>query len=448
MKVKVSYAEIWRISWPIMLSSLAGTIINFTDVAFVARIGEKELAASAIGGVFYFLLIMLGTAIGIGSQILIARKAGEDQPNKIGDIFDHSLILLVSYSLLMMGVMYLVIPALIPKLLNDPEVASAAVEYLKARSWSLPLMMVLISLRSFYTGITITRIITYSTVLMMVINVIFNYAFVLGGFDCPRMGIFGSGLASGISEALAAILTIIYTMSRRIFRKFCLFRFTDLNVSRYKEILFLSAPIMLQHFLSMGAWFLFFVLIEKLGARELAVSNVLRSIYMVLMTPIWGFSQASNSMVSNLLGQQKQDAVLPLLGKIVKMSLIVGVVGIGLSIFFKDLLFQITTADKLIIDEATPGFYVICIATLVFSFSMVALSAVSGTGRTTAAMLIEVVSLIVYVTYILVFTIWSRGSLELVWASEIIYWVMMGIISYFYIVSGKWKFASEKNPNY
>jgi Na+-driven multidrug efflux pump len=53
MKSTKDYSVIWQIAWPIILSSLANTVINFTDVAFVARVGEKELAASALGGVFY-----------------------------------------------------------------------------------------------------------------------------------------------------------------------------------------------------------------------------------------------------------------------------------------------------------------------------------------------------------------------------------------------------------
>ncbi len=439
MKVKVTYSEIWRISWPIMLSSLAGTVINFTDVAFVARIGEKELAASALGGVFYFLLLMLGTAVGIGAQIIISRKAGEDRPTEIGHVFDHSLVILLVFSMLMLLFLYLAIPSLLPLIINDGEVAAAALSYLKARSWSLPLMMMLIALRAFYTGITQTRIITYSTVLMMVLNVILNYGFVFGGMGFPALGLIGAGLASAISESLAVVYAVIYTMSRSVFQKFRLFKFTQLKRTAYVQILTLSSPIMLQHFLSMGAWFLFFVLIEKLGARELAVSNVLRSIYMVLMTPIWGFSQASNSMVSNLLGQNKEHEVIPLVTKIVKMSFLIGAGGILTSIVFKDLLFRLTTSDVMLIQEAIPGFYVVCVATIVFSITMVLISAISGTGRTTAAMIIEVISLVIYVAYILVFTVILPGTLELVWTSELIYWLIMGIISYFYLVSGKWK---------
>ena len=76
LQVKTGYADIWRISWPIMLSSLANTVINFTDTAYIGRVGETELAASAIGGVYYFVLVMMGVAIGIGAQIMIARLAG------------------------------------------------------------------------------------------------------------------------------------------------------------------------------------------------------------------------------------------------------------------------------------------------------------------------------------------------------------------------------------
>ena len=96
LKVQTSYKEIWRIAWPIMLSSMANTVINFTDTAFVARVGEKELAASALGGVFYFVMVMIGVAIGIGSQILIARKAGENKPLEIGVIYDNSFIILLA----------------------------------------------------------------------------------------------------------------------------------------------------------------------------------------------------------------------------------------------------------------------------------------------------------------------------------------------------------------
>ena len=44
--------EIWNVSYPIFLGLLAQNIINVTDTAFLGRVGEVELGASAMGGLF------------------------------------------------------------------------------------------------------------------------------------------------------------------------------------------------------------------------------------------------------------------------------------------------------------------------------------------------------------------------------------------------------------
>ncbi len=72
----------------------------------------------------------------------------------------------------------------------------------------------------------------------------------------------------------------------------------------------------------MSAWFLFFVFIERMGEHELAISNIIRATYMILMTPIWGYASATNSMVSNLIGQGREDEVKGLVKKIIKMSVV------------------------------------------------------------------------------------------------------------------------------
>ncbi len=439
MKVQVSYISIWQISWPIMLSSLANTVINFTDVAFVARVGEVDLAASALGGIFYFLMVMISTAIGVGSQILISRKAGEGRNEEIADVFDNGFVLMMVVSLLMLAGLLLLTPFVLPLIISNEQVTIAVSHYLNARGIGLIPMGVLVSLRSFYTGITLTRIISYTTILMMVSNVILNYALVFGHWGLPAMGLTGAGLASALSETLAAVYAVLYAVFHSEIKQFRLFRFSTVRKADIRDMFNLSAPIMMQNLLSMGSWFLFFILIEKIGERELAVSNVVRSIYMVMMTPIWGFSQTSNSMVSNLIGQKRENEVLALVKKITRMSLLTCLAGIGLSVFFSDPLFLLSTSDLSVIQEARGSFYVVCAATFFFSFSMVFLSAISGTGKTKAAMVIEVICLIAYIIYSVLFTVLRPANLEVIWGAEVLYWCMMGLVSWQYLKAGKWR---------
>jgi putative MATE family efflux protein len=444
MKVSIGYNEIWRISWPIMLSSLANTVINFTDVAFVARVGEKQLAASALGGVFYFVLVMIGAGIGVGIQILIARRAGELREDKISEIFDNGLTLLLSIIIAIQLLLYTCVPWLMNFIVTDTQIAGYTIEYLFARGWGLFFLMILTSLRSFYTGIAFTRIITYTTVIMMVLNIILNYILTLGNLGFEAMGIFGSGLASAISEMVAALYAVIYTFMHKRIRSYRLFNFKELNFTATKQIAMLSAPIVLQHLVSMGAWFIFFLLIEKLGSRELAVSNVVRSVYMVLMTPVWGYAQATNSMVSNIIGQGKKDQVFVLIKKIVVLSLITSIVTTSFFVLFPQLIFDLSTSDTSLIADAMGSFYVISGATIIFCISMILLSAVSGTGSTNAAMVIEMINIFVYLSYVFACSYYFKPTVEVVWFSEVVYWLLMGVFSFYYLKSNKWIKHSAK----
>src|ERR1041385_5503762 len=93
MQVNISYRDIWRMAYPVMIGSLAITVLNITDTIYLGRVGEVELGASALAGVFYFVMVMIGVAVGIGTQIQVARRAGEKNHNAIGELFDHSLYL-------------------------------------------------------------------------------------------------------------------------------------------------------------------------------------------------------------------------------------------------------------------------------------------------------------------------------------------------------------------
>ena len=67
-----SNRHIWQITYPILISLLMENMIGLTDTAFLGRVGEVELGASALAGVYYMAIFMLGFGFSIGVQILIA----------------------------------------------------------------------------------------------------------------------------------------------------------------------------------------------------------------------------------------------------------------------------------------------------------------------------------------------------------------------------------------
>ena len=60
-----------------MMSILMEQLINITDAVFLGHVGEVELGASAIAGIYYLAVYMLGFGFSIGLQVMIARRNGE-----------------------------------------------------------------------------------------------------------------------------------------------------------------------------------------------------------------------------------------------------------------------------------------------------------------------------------------------------------------------------------
>ena len=89
-----TYKQIWLINFPVMMSILMEQLINITDAVFLGHVGEVELGASALAGIYYLAIYMLGFGFSIGLQVMIARKNGEQHYQETGRIFFQGLLFL------------------------------------------------------------------------------------------------------------------------------------------------------------------------------------------------------------------------------------------------------------------------------------------------------------------------------------------------------------------
>ncbi len=127
--------------------------------------------------------------------------------------------------------------------------------------------------RALYVGISNTKAITYSTVVMAVVNVFLDYCLIFGKLGFPQMGIAGAALASFCAEVAAFVSFTVYSHIVLGKRELEMFRLHRLESELMGMILKISAPAMMQKLLSFGVWFVFFVLIEK-WAKQLQESHL------------------------------------------------------------------------------------------------------------------------------------------------------------------------------
>ena len=433
-----TYSGIWQISYPIILSLVAQNVVNVTDTAFLGRVGEIELGASALGGVFYIAIYMLGFGFGSGAQILIARRNGEKNFADIGRIFNNSLYFLFALALLLFLFIYFLSPVILKPFINSPGIYKACILFLHYRIFGIFLAFTNVAFRSFYVGIGKTRHLSYSSAVMAIVNVILGFVLIFGNFGFPKMGIAGAGLSSVIAEGCSTVYFMIVTFRRQKLSIYGLFANKGFDLGIVMKTLNISVFMMMQYFFSLGGWFVFFMIIEKMGERPLAVANIIRSAYILLMVPVWAFSSATNTLVSNALGRGNPDDVLPVTRKVITLSVGSILPLIAFTLVFPRLILAIYTSDINLTEATLPSLYVITGALFLFSFMNIMFSTVVGTANTHISMFIELFTLIVYLTATWLIGVVFRQPIEVVWTCEYIYFGVLGTLSFLYLRYGKW----------
>ena len=177
--------KILKITFPVLVCLLMEQLIGLTDTAYLGRVGEAELGASALAGIFYLMIFMLGFGFSIGAQILIARRNGAKEYSQIGPLFMQSTAFLLLMALVLFILSKVFAARIMGALIEAPDVREAAVRYLDYRVYGFFFAYVGSMFRAFYVGTTRTRILTINSIVMVLTNVVLNYLLIFGKIRIP-----------------------------------------------------------------------------------------------------------------------------------------------------------------------------------------------------------------------------------------------------------------------
>jgi putative MATE family efflux protein len=434
-----TFKDIWKISLPIIVGLVAQNLMVVIDTAFLGRVSEITLGAAAIGGVFYLCMVMLGTGFAIGAQIIIGRRNGETNHPAIGNVFDHTQIFLILLALFLWVILHFAAPALLRAFISSPEVLHESIIFINYRKFGLLFGFLVLGFNALYIGSTQTRILTLSTFVMAAVNIFLDYSLIFGNFGLPQMGIAGAALATNIAEFAAFVFYLTWTLIQSNNRRYKLFHFRKPDYLLLGNLLKLSVPVMLQNFISFSAWFIFFLIIEQIGETALAASNIARSIYMVLMIPVWGLGASVSTLVSNTIGRGHMELVMPLIYKVMFIGLAITLLLIQIIIFFPEPVVGFYTNNSLLVQETIPILRVISMALIAFSFGMILFNGLSGTGKTMLALKLEIISIIFYLLTALCIAFFFNASASMVWMVEVLYFIMMGFMAFMALKTSAWR---------
>lgn len=414
--------------------------INFlTNTAFLGRLGETELGVNGISGIFYLILSMIGYGLSNGIQVQMARRAGEGDNEGMARTLTNGVMLSSLLSLFLMMLSLWTAPFIFGLSLHSDEHVFKSIEFIYIRVWGLPFLMLTQLFNAFFISIHKSKYLIYDSIATTVVNIFLDYVLIYGHLGFPEMGLYGAAVASAIAEIFGFAVMLCLFYFNRLHLRFPVLSYLRFDSELSKRSLKVASPLIVQFLFSIGGWQIFFIFVEHLGERELAASQILRSVVGIVSIGTWAFAATCNSMVSNLIGQGKQSRVIPLIKKIVTLSVCYVACVSVLLLLFSDSFLQMYRDDLSLVALAKPSLRIIVVAGFIMAVSTVVFNGVVGTGNTVINLFIEICCVGVYLVYCYIAIERLRLGLAWAWGSEFVYWSTLLIACTIYLGTGKWK---------
>jgi len=443
LKVEINNRQILSIALPITLAILIPQINMLTNSIFLGHLGTDALGNAGITGVFYLIFAVAGHGFNNALQTVFSKYAGSGQPDLFKIIFSQGIRIALQFALAGIAFTWLIAPFIMQEV-ADPKHYEAEMNFLKIRILGLPFLYIFQLGNAFLVASLNSRYLMIAFLFETLVNVLLDYLLIFGNWGFPEMGFSGAAVASVLAEFTGMLVLIAVLRFTGLQKKYALPGNLRFNKTFNKEIIRVSLPLVAQYMISVTTWLIFFLLIEGRGIEAKAISNVMRNVFGIAGVFVWAFASTTSAMVSNLMGQQREQEVIKLVKRITLWSIGLCFVMVGTLNLFPELFFRLFGQSSAFIEQGIPVIRVVSLGLLLMSVANIWLNAVTGTGKTTINLMIEVVAISLYLLYTYYFMKVNYISLSMAWSNEFVYWSSVFIMSAAYIYTKKWQTKIKK----
>ncbi len=198
-----THRRVWSLSAPMILSNLSVPLVTLVDSAVVGHLPHAhQLAAVAVGGSLYTLLVWLMGFLRMGTTGFAAQASGRRDGSALRQVLLQGLLLALGFGLLL-GMLAVPLKGLALQLMQpSAELDALTRDYFHTRLFGLPAALASYALIGWLLGAQNARGPLAILLTTNLLNVVLDLWFVLG----LEWGVLGAARASVIAEWSGALL--------------------------------------------------------------------------------------------------------------------------------------------------------------------------------------------------------------------------------------------------
>lgn len=316
-------AQVRRVSFPLMLSSLSSSLMLLCDRLFL---GQYSLGAFnsvvTIGAIILMLQIGMNVCAS-AVDVFVGRLNGADEKLRLSSP-TWQMIWFSTFSFIFFIPLAWFFANFGLEKLGDRQDELFYGALLIA---FCPLSPIYVALSSFFVGRKQTVLPFTSVVVGNIINALLNFLLIFGSEDLgiPRLGMKGAALATLLAQcvSLGVLVIAFFSKHNRITFRTHEAKFEG---SLLLKILQLGYPNAIAQAAIAAAWSCFFILMNKLGEESITLASFMQTLTGFFAFIVQGLSRGIVVLSANFIGAGKGFLIIDTLFSGVKLSLILSLV--------------------------------------------------------------------------------------------------------------------------
>ncbi len=312
--------QLWKLCFPLMLTALSGSLMNFLDRVILAQYDTQAMIVASTAGNIAFVFQFGAMAIAMIAEVFVGQYNGAQQFKQLA----KPVWQMIWFSLVCAFIMIL-LGIYTPTLFIPKELGQEGYDYFK---WIMifgggyPLVG---ALTGFYVGRGQVKTIAISVVLSNLLNLILVSILVFGVRDfIPQMGATGAAIATGISELCVALGLFIFFLKPK-YRKQYNTHHWQFDKTLFIKCIKVGLPNSVGHMAGIAAWpFMMFFLAQR-SIEHVTVMTIAFSIWTLFTFITEGLQMGVSAFASNSIGAKKWHKVGEVLMTGLKLQFILAI---------------------------------------------------------------------------------------------------------------------------
>ncbi len=314
-------------SLPMMISMLVQALYNIVDSVFVARLSEEALTGVTLAFPLQFFMFAVAGGTGVGINAMLSKSLGEKEYDKADSAAGNGIVLCILSALVFMIASFLgAAEGFVATQTNDPVILKEGTTYLSIVMVLSVGMSAQVTLERLLqsTGRTIYSMITQT--IGAVINIIMDPIMIFGLFGFPALGVAGAAYATIMGQSVAAILGLIFNITRNhdIHFSWKIFR---LRADTVKRIYYVGIPSILMMAIGSVMTYLMNKILSVFSSTAVAVFGVYFKLQSFFFMPVFGLNNGVIPVLAFNYGAKKRERIHEALRFAVTLAFFIMIIG-------------------------------------------------------------------------------------------------------------------------